>query len=353
MLFALAACGKGDDETDLTTDEVRTVKTKVAALSDEKGLALFKIKIDRSYGYDMTYYDTAAEIVPLLKDGSVDIATLPVDEAAKLYNETDGAIQIIATTSFAPLHVIGRGDKFDDFSSLKGKTVYLCGKGTYEEYYIDYALKENGIDPEKDLTLKYLDSTDKVTAAMKKDKQSVGILSVFDASDLLAAQLKTEEAAEKKTSESTQSDADGETSAQSTTEKTTESTAKNPNSFSQLLDISGKLFKEKDEALISGCIVARSEYIKSNPDIITEFLSFAEISVNYTNTSNGAGAELTDAGLFDDSTIAENAIPGCKFRFFTGEDMKEYISSSIKILFDGDKALVGDKIPDDGIYYIV
>ena len=39
------------------------------------------------------------------------------------------------------------------------------------------------------------------------------------------------------------------------------------------------------EQLVQGVVVARTDYINENPDIITEFMNFNEVSVNYLSAN--------------------------------------------------------------------
>ena len=53
----------------------------------------------------------------------------------------------------------------DGIEALKGKTVYLTGKGTTPDYVLHYILEENGIR-EGDITLEYKSEAAEVAAAL-------------------------------------------------------------------------------------------------------------------------------------------------------------------------------------------
>ena len=69
------------------------------------------------------------------------------------------------------------GDDVKSVEDLKGKTVYSTGKGTTPEYVLNYILKENGIDPEKDLTVEYKSEATEVAAALQAaDEGAIAVL---------------------------------------------------------------------------------------------------------------------------------------------------------------------------------
>ena len=98
LVFALSACGGKNPGNGETAE-----KANVSALNDPTGWGLVKIKTDRAYAYNTEFCDTADEIIAKLKNGETDIATLPLDEAAKVYNETNGAVKALVAKNGAIL----------------------------------------------------------------------------------------------------------------------------------------------------------------------------------------------------------------------------------------------------------
>ena len=56
--------------------------------------------------YDLQLYGAADEIVPLLTKGELDMAAIPANLAATLYNKTEGAIQVMAVNTLGVLYVV-------------------------------------------------------------------------------------------------------------------------------------------------------------------------------------------------------------------------------------------------------
>ena len=122
--------------------------------------------------------------------------------------------------------------------------------------------------------------------------------------------------------------------------------------YKKTVDLTAEWDKVCEASLAQGCVVARTEYIKQNPEIINEFLEFNELSVNYLlSNPESAALFLTEKGFFDSPNIALDAMPGCNIVFITGVEMKNAVKQVFEVLYQADPASVGGSVPDDGIYY--
>lgn len=319
LLLSFAACGgkDGGEDSDVTdapeTNYEREVKTKIAALNGPTGLGLAEIKADRSYAYDVEYYSDPQEVGPLLIKGEVDIAALPLNMAANLYKKTDGKIKMLAINTLGVLHVLSKDDSIKSVADLKGKTVYSSGQGATPEYIVNYILRKNGLEPGKDVTIEYKTAHNELATLAVEGSVDICILPEPFASKVLA---------------------------------------KNE-SYKRVLDLTAEWGKVSSAKLAQGCLVARSDYIEQNPEIIKEFMSFYEASVNFVNNENNAGAVfLAKNGYFDTPQLAADTIPNCNIVFITGEEMKKTATENFTVLFEANPASVGGEIPADALYYL-
>ena len=62
-----------------------------------------------SMDYDLQLYGAADEIVPLLMKGELDMAAIPANLAATLYQKTEGGIQAVAVNTLGVLYVVEKG----------------------------------------------------------------------------------------------------------------------------------------------------------------------------------------------------------------------------------------------------
>ncbi len=310
MLFAFASCGENpetpvvdEDITEAYSSYVRETKTKIAAVDGAIGFGVTKFSVDRAYNYETEFLADASEVVSRLKAGTADIGTLPVSEAAKLYNETNGAIKLLAVTGLGFYYVIENGEKLQSISDLKGKTVYAAYKGTAFEQTINYIFAQNGIDPEKDIKLEFK-ASDKEVAELTAGGDAICILPESYVSKVI----------------------------------------NNETSYRKAISFNDEWNKISETPLAQSVIVARTAYIDANPDIIKEFISFNKISVNYlTGDTYGAPVFLKDNGFCETAAFATALIPSLNLTYINGEELKASVG---KVLAD-----VYEISVDDAFYY--
>lgn len=313
MLVSFASCngdtqGEGStEETDVpTTSYVREVKTKLASLSGPLGIGIAKLAADRDYAYETTLYSDVAEITELMKNGGIDIAVLPVNTAAKLYNETNGAIKILAVNNLGVFHILENGNDIQSINDLRGKTIYTVGEGALPEYLLNAVLSENGLKGK--VTVKYAADYNEITTLIAEGKADIVMLP-----------------------EPYAAEAEG---------------------MRYALDLSDEWAKVYENPFVQGVIVARADYINENPEYIDLFLMQNEVSVNFLIENPQVGATLVyKSGYFESDEVAQAAMLGCNPLFINGETMKASLSIVFEVLYEADSELIGGKIPDDGIYY--
>ena len=159
----LAGCGK-KEETD-------NVTVRVGAMSGPTAMGMVKLMQDAENGetantYNVTMYGTADEITAGIANKTIDIANVPCNLASVLYNKTEGGIKILDINTLGVLYVVETGESIQSVEDLKGKTIYSTGKGTTPEFALNYILRENGIDPETDVTIEYKSEATEVAAAL-------------------------------------------------------------------------------------------------------------------------------------------------------------------------------------------
>ena len=167
LVFSLAACGQKADETpndaqnDQQTEqeEFAPASYSIAALKGPTAMGLVKLMKDSESGettgneYTFTLAGSADEVTPALLKGELDMACVPANLAAVLYNKTEGEIEVLAVNTLGVLYIVENGESVHSMADLKGKTIVAAGKGSTPEYALRYLLTENGIDPDHDVTI--------------------------------------------------------------------------------------------------------------------------------------------------------------------------------------------------------
>ena len=309
-----------EPETEPDTDVVTVDKTQinVAVLAGPTGMGAVKLMQDNDAGtasnaYTFTVSAAPTEVTAGIINGSYDIAAVPTNLAATLYQKTQGGVQLLACNTMGVLYLLENGDTVNSLADLRGKTIYATGQGATPEYILRYLLTENGIDPDQDVTIEYYAEHAELATLMTEGSVTLGMLPEPNVtvvcsgnSDVRVALNLTEE-----------------------WEK-----------------VGG------DSALIMGCVVVNTAFAAEHPEAVEAFLAEYEASIAYVNENPAAASELiAEYGIVGRAALAEKAIPNCNICFLSGEEMKTKISGFFEVLFQANPASIGGQMPDDAFYY--
>ena len=92
-----------------TTDALRIAGLKGPTTMGLVNLLSMEEDGTASMDYDLQLYGAADEIVPLLMKGELDMAAIPANLAATLYQKTEGGIQAVAVNTLGVLYVVDDG----------------------------------------------------------------------------------------------------------------------------------------------------------------------------------------------------------------------------------------------------
>ena len=304
------------------TDVKKPVDLKVAALKGPTAMGMVKLMEDAKEGntasnqYEFTIAASADEITPLLVRGELDIAAVPANLAAVLYNNTEGAVRVIAINTLGVLYIVENGNTIQSVEDLRGKTIYSSGKGSTPEYALNYILEGYGIDPEKDVTIEFKSEHAECVAAITADPNGIALL---PQPFVTTAQMSNE-------------------------------------NIRIALDLTKEWDtlqegKEEKSALLTGVVVARKDFIEENKEALDLFLSQYEESVKYVNENTQDAATLIESNDIIKAAVAEKALPYCNITFIEGSDMKEKLSGYLAELYQQNPQAVGGTLPDEAFYY--
>lgn len=308
MLFSLASCvdNGGQTEPEETTSYVRENKTKLAVFNGVTSLGVAKLVKDRGYAYESSLYTNLDEVEGLIKNGSADMAAVPVESAARLFNETKGAVKIIAVNNLGVLHLVTSDESIKTLADLKDKTVYATGKGTTYEHIMNYIFEKNAISPK----VEYVATEAELAALAIEGKADICIIPEPQASKVIF--------------ENTE--------------------------MKRIIDLNDEWNKFSETPLVQGVIVARTEYIEQNPEYIEQFLMHNEVSVNFLNENEDAGVDMLYKGSYYSSIdLARLSVPACNLYFIKGEEMKSAVKDTCDVI---PAELTGGTVNADGICFV-
>ena len=295
-----------------TTDALRIAGLKGPTTMGLVNLLSMEQAGTAAMDYDLQLYGAADEIVPLLIKGELDMAAIPANLAATLYQKTSGGIQAVAVNTLGVLYVVEQGDTVHSMADLKGRTILSTGKGTTPEYVLRYLLTANGLDPDKDVDIQYYSEATEVTAQMATTQDAIAVL---PQPYVTAAGLKDD-------------------------------------TLRVALDLTAEWDKVADTQLITGVTVVRKAYAEEHPDVVAAFLADYAQSVNAANTDlDGTAALCEEQGVVAKAAIAKKALPNCNIVCLTGEELKADVSGYLQVLYDADPAAVGGTLPGEDFYW--
>ena len=317
----LVSCGQKNEAPDFTD-----VKARVFALKGPTGMGIAKLMDDAESGnaaldYEFTIVSSPTEITPEILAGRFEIAALPINLAATLYNK--GAdISVVAVNTLGVLYTIEKGNTVTSLADLKGKTVYATGKGSTPEYIINYLLQASKIADEVNII--YLSDGAEVAANVlaEKDGVTIGILPEPAVSSALIQ------------------DKSGEVRV--------------------ALDMSAEWDKICETPIVQGVIVMSNTFLREHADAAIKFLVECIASTDFVNENVDEASVLIEKyGIVPKAAIAKRALPSCNIvclvtsRLAVDHNSENMIKAMLQVLYDANPASVGGKLPDKGFYLLL
>ncbi len=261
--------------------------------------------------YSFSVESDPSVVTAALVSGDCDIAALPTNAAAALYNKTEGKVQVLALNTRGVLYLLTDGsEKIESIADLAGKTVYAPAQNP--SFILQALCKANNID---------------VT---------------IDNSYAQPAELNAAVAA-------------GEVKSAVLPEPmVTVARSQNP-ALSVALDLTREWDKVMEKgSLVQGCIAVRRDFAEAHPAELAKFLAEYEASVRLLSEDVQAAAEKIEAaGIFAKAPVAAKAIPNCNICFVTGEDMQRELGAFLQAMFETAPQSIGGKVPADDFYCIL
>ena len=286
----------------------------IAVLKGPTAMGLAKMMQDHENddAYAFTIAASADAVTPALLKGEIDMACIPANLAAILYNKTGGEIQVLAINTLGVLYIVENGDALQSIDDLRGQTIVAAGKGSTPEYTLRYLLRENGIDPDRDITIDWKSEHAECVAALAAGQATIALL---PQPFVTAAQSKIE-------------------------------------GLRMAIDLN-EVWNALDNgsALITGVIVARRQAVEENPEAVRAFLREYADSVAWTNENAADAAAIIGEYGIVDAPIAERALPHCNIVCITGAELTEKLRGYLQVLYNADPAAIGGAIPDDDFYF--
>jgi ABC-type nitrate/sulfonate/bicarbonate transport system substrate-binding protein len=164
-----------DSGNGAASEDLSDLTVKVYTLNGTTGFGMAKLMNDAkagntALGYEFTVKTEAAAGLSAVINGDADIAALPTNAAANVYNKTGGKVSVLAINTLGCLYLMNNtGVAVNSMADLKGKTVYVPAQNP--TFIFTYLCKQNGLVIGTDITI---DSTTYSTPALLRDAVAAG-----------------------------------------------------------------------------------------------------------------------------------------------------------------------------------
>lgn len=333
LLVSLTACGKEQETQPETEEPVQEAPTtlRVGALKGPTAMGLVELMkasdlvsagedVPQAYDnlpdavdtYTFTLAAAATELAPQLVKGDLDIACVPANLAATLYQQTEGEVVTLGINTLGVLYIVENGNAVQSLADLEGKTMVASGKDSTPEYALRYLLEENGVDPDTGVVIDWKNEHSECVSALASGAATIALLPqpFVTVAESKMPELRT------------------------------------------ALDLTEQWDAlDNGSALITGVVVARRDVVEAHPQAVERFLEQYAASVDWVNANTADAAALIGEYGIVDAAVAEKALPACNIVCITGSEMKEKLSGYLQVLCDASADSVGGAMPGDDFYY--
>lgn len=262
--------------------------------------------------YEFTLAKAPDEVVAKVSKGEVDIAAVPANLASVLYNKTNASIKVVDINTLGVLYIVELGNSIKSIKDLKGKDILASGKGATPEYVLRHLLKQNDIDPDKDVNIEFKSEHSEIVATLKSE---MGKIALLPQPFVTVAQSKLK-------------------------------------GLNIALDLNEVWNQTNKTRLITGVTIVSKKLYDENPQAVNNFIKDHKASVEYVNKNIDDASKLIEKFDIFKSAIAKKALPYCNIACISGKEMKAAIDAYLNVLYEENKKAIGGKLPSEDFYAI-
>ena len=269
--------------------------------------------IKSSYKTSYTIESNDKKLVESLNKKEVDIALVPTDMAAKVYNK-NSSYQIFASIGQGSYYLVTSDPEVRGFNStLINKEIAIAGENSMTDNIVKAILKKNNID-ETLVKFKYTNTVPELVKTLTLGEIYTGIVPETSLTSLLYKHsgLKI--------------------------------LASTNDAYENTFDIS--------EGYPQFSVIVRKDFAKNNKEYVNKFLSKVKESIEFVNNNPlQAGAYGEELKIPIKPQILSKAIKRCNLKFIEIDKFKQNYKYFFDILYNYNNEAVGGTVPDESIYH--
>ena len=269
--------------------------------------------IKSSYKTSYTIENNDKKLLESLNKKEVDIALVPTDMAAKVYNK-NSSYQIFASIGQGSYYLVTSDPEVRGFNStLINKEIAIAGENSMTDNIVKAILKKNNID-ETLVKFKYTNTVPELVKTLTLGEIYTGIVPETSLTSLLYKHsgLKI--------------------------------LASTNDAYENTFDIS--------EGYPQFSVIVRKDFAKNNKEYVNKFLSKLKESIEFVNNNPlQAGAYGEELKIPIKPQILSKAIKRCNLKFIEIDKFKQNYEYFFDILYNYNNEAVGGTVPDESIYH--
>ena len=269
--------------------------------------------IKSSYKTNYTIESNENKLLESLNKKEVDIALVPTDMAAKVYNK-NSSYQICASIGQGSYYLVTSDPEVRGFNStLINKEIAIAGENSMTDNIVKAILKKNNID-ETLVKFKYTNTVPELVKTLTLGEIYTGIVPETSLTSLLYKHsgLKI--------------------------------LASTNDAYENTFDIS--------EGYPQFSVIVRKDFAKNNKEYVNKFLSKVKESIEFVNNNPlQAGAYGEELKIPIKPQILSKAIKRCNLKFIEIDKFKQNYEYFFDILYNYNNEAVGGTVPDESIYH--
>ncbi|MGE5604183.1 MAG: ABC transporter substrate-binding protein [Bacteroidota bacterium] len=304
LVTVLAGSGSGEEATPV----------RIAGLSGVSGLAMVKLIDEPALGgrpITHSIFKSPDLLTGKLITGEVDIAALPINSAAVLYNK-GVPLQIASVIGWGVMYLIG-DVKVRGWADLKGRTVFAPAKGAVPDLLFRYLLVKNGLNPEADLTIQYVGSPVELAQLTAGGAVSLAVLPEPWVTQVIE---------------------------------------KNPK-VQVVLDFQQEWqrIEKQGQTYPQTCIVVNRKFAAANREFIRSYLRELEGAIEWLNRNPEPAGVLAEKHVQISADAVRKGLARCNLHFANAIKARPEIDRFLLRLSELAPNAIGGKLPDENFYY--
>ena len=269
--------------------------------------------IKSSYKTSYTIESNENKLLESLNKKQIDIALVPTDMAAKVYNK-NSSYQICASIGQGSYYLVTSDPEVTGFNStLINKEIAIAGENSMTDNIVKAILKKNNID-ETLVKFKYTNTVPELVKTLTLGEIYTGIVPETSLTSLLYKHsgLKI--------------------------------LASTNDAYENTFDIS--------EGYPQFSVIVRKDFADNNKEYVNKFLSKVKESIEFVNNNPlQAGAYGEELKIPIKPQILSKAIKRCNLKFIEIDKFKQNYEYFFDILYNYNNEAVGGTVPDESIYH--